>query len=217
MTHHTNQPANSQRQPGHHAGGYNPITLDEILKPAQADPWKSFCDLNDPATRLLAIPLFAVIGLFTPTLGAMAPVLVLILLGCLIARLDNRQRQIAAIPMTLAAVKLAFQMSASPRLMSFSGAPSPNWPEAGIPWLVLFFSVCLFFIRDTDTATFKMVFCGSFTLLGSGLLPGEGFLAIFCMVDYTLFFVILISLFIDMFKATPVPPPPMPEPIRVTL
>jgi hypothetical protein len=214
----TNNPQQHRGNPqnaGAPRGDYNPITLEEILRPAQANAWKSFCDLDAPATRLLAVPLFAVIGLFTPTLGAMAPVLILILLGCVIARLDNRQRQIAGIPMTLAALKLAFQMSSSPRLMSFSGSPSPNWPEAGIPWLVLFFSICLFFIRDTDSATFKMVFGGSFALLGSGLLPGEGFLAIFCLMDYTLFFVILTSLFIDMFRATP--PPPVPQAVRVTL
>jgi hypothetical protein len=214
----TNNPQQHQGSPrnaGVPRDGYNPITLEEILRPVQSDSLKSFCDLHDPATRLLAIPVFAVIGLFTPTLGAMAPLLILVLLGCLIARLDNRQRQIAGIPMTLAAVKLAFQMSSSPRLTSFSGSPSANWPEAGIPWLVLFFSICLFFIRDQNSATFKMVFGGSFALLGSGLLPGEGFLAIFCLVDYALFFVILASLLIDMFRATPASP--VPQTVRVTL
>jgi len=216
MTNHTNHSSNSPRQPGNSArSAYNPITLEDVLRPGLADPLKSFCDVNDPATRLLAIPLFAVIGLFTPTMSTMAPVLVLILLGCLIARLDNRQRQIAAIPITLAAVKLGFQMASSPRLMTASVNPSPNWPGAGIPWLVLFFSICLFFLRDKDSVTFKMVFGGSFALLGSGLLPGEGFLAIFCVVDYTLFFVILISLFVDMFSAAP--PPPVPQTIRVTV
>lgn len=209
------QPQGCPQNPGVPRSGYNPITLDDVLRPVQSDSLSSFCDLNDPATRMLAVPLFAVIGFFTPSLAATAPLLILVLLGCLIARLDNRQRQIAGIPVTLAAVKLAFQMASSTRLTGFSTTPSSNWPDVGIPWLLLFFSICLFFIRDQDSATFKIVFGGSSALLGSGLLPGQGYLAIFCLVDYTLFFVILISLFIDMFRATP--PPPVPQTVRATI
>jgi hypothetical protein len=49
-----------------------------------------------------------------------------------------------------------------------------------------------------DTKTFKMVMADSFLLLASGLIPGLGFLVIFYLVHYTLFFAIVIAIFSDL-------------------
>jgi hypothetical protein len=62
----------------------------------------------------------------------------------------------------------------------------------------MFFSVCLVFIPRRDSVTFKIILAGSCLLLASGLLPGQGFVAIFYLLDTTLFLAIVVGIFMDL-------------------
>jgi hypothetical protein len=70
--------------------------------------------------------------------------------------------------------------------------------DPGFIWLPMFFSICLVFIPRRDSVTFKIVLAGSCVLLASGLLPGQGFVAIFYMVDATLFIAMVVGIFVDL-------------------
>jgi len=192
---------NSPNQPDHthQQNGYNPITLDDVAKPPQS-PWQDyFGELRDPITRCIAVPLLFLIFVVSSRDPILAPLTLLVLLGCLLIRLENHPRQIAAVPLTLAAIKLAFEMAsllASPTrndlsLRNFSTDP-------GFVWLPMFFSICLVFIPRRDSATFKIIRAGSCLLLASGLLPGQGFVAIFYMLDYLLFIAMVVGIFVDL-------------------
>jgi hypothetical protein len=67
----------------------------------------------------------------------------------------------------------------------------------------MFFSACLVFIPRRDSVTFKIILAGSCLLLASGLLPGEGFVAIFYLLDGTLFLAIVVGVFIDLKSYVP--------------
>ncbi len=102
----SNQPNQTPQQ-----NGYNPITLDDVTKPAQS-PWQDyFGELSDPIARCIAAPLLLFIFVFSRSEPLVAPLTLLVLLGCLFVRLDSHPRQIAAVPLTLATIKLSFQMA----------------------------------------------------------------------------------------------------------
>src|SRR5208282_5369310 len=193
---------NSSNQPGHtpQQKGYNPVTLDDVQKHLQSSLRDYFGQLRDPMARCIAAPLLFFIFTFRrgePLL--VSPLTLLVLLGCLLLRLDNHTRQIAAVPLSLAALKLAFQMvsyldssaqnTLSPR--NFSSDP-------GFIWLPIFFSICLAFIPQRDSVTFKIIVAGSCVLLASGLIPGQGFIVIFYLLDGTLFLALLVGIFVDL-------------------
>lgn len=79
-------------------------------------------------------------------------------------------------------------------------------------WLPIFFSVCLVFIPKRESATFRIVLAASCLLLASGLLPGSGFVAIFYLVNYTLFVAIVVGIFVDLASHASVPTQPAPRP-----
>jgi hypothetical protein len=194
ITNSSNQPNQSPQQ-----NGYNPITLDDVAKRLQS-PWQNyFGDLSDPVARCISLPLLLFIYIFSSREPLVAPLTLVVLLGCLLVRLDNHPRQIAAVPLTLAAIKLAFQM-ASYLNSSLSAALSQRTLSAdpGFIWLPMFFSICLIFIPRRDSATFKIILAGSCLLLASGLLPGAGFVAIFYLLDGTLFIGVSVGIFIDL-------------------
>jgi hypothetical protein len=65
-------------------------------------------------------------------------------------------------------------------------------------WLPMFFAICLVYMPRRDSVTFKIVFAGSCVLLASGLLPGQGFVAIFYVFDTTLFVAMIVGIFLDL-------------------
>lgn len=67
-----------------------------------------------------------------------------------------------------------------------------------MPWILAFLSACLFFMPRTESATVKIVVLESFLVVLSSLLPGEGFLMIFAIFNYTLFFAMAVGLFADL-------------------
>jgi len=195
--------SSNQPKPTPQQNGYNPITLDDLQRPGRSSRSDYFGELTDPITRCIAAPLLFFIFMFSNRNPFVAPLALLVLLGCLFVRLDNHPRQIAAVPLTLAGIKLAFQMaeylnSSAPNALSLRGFSGP-----GFIWLPMFFSACLVFIPRRDSVTFKIILAGSCLLLASGLLPGEGFVAIFYLLNGTLFLAIVVGVFIDLKSYVP--------------
>lgn len=192
---------NSHNQPNHtpQQNGYHPITLDDVTKSPQSPRQDYFGELTDPIARCLAAPLLFFIFVFSHSEPLVAPLTLLVLLGCLLVRLDSHPRQIAAVPLTLAAIKLAFQMAS---LLSFSAQSAVSLHnfavDPGFVWLPMFFSICLVFIPRRDSVTFRIILAGSCLLLASGLLPGQGFIAIFYLLDGILFVAIVVGIFVDL-------------------
>jgi type IV secretory pathway VirB3-like protein len=192
-TNSSNQPKPTPRQ-----NGYNPITLDDVQRTAQSTSSDYLGELRRPLARCIAAPLLFFILVFCNREPLIAPLTFLVLLGCLFIRLDNHPRQIAGVPLTLAAIKLSFQM------VSFLDSPSPSalslrgFSDPGFVWLPMFFSICLVLIPRRDSVTYRIILAGSCLLLASGLLPGEGFVAVFYLLDTTLFLAMAVGIFIDL-------------------
>jgi hypothetical protein len=132
---------NASNQPNHspQQNGYNPITLEDVTKPPQS-PWPEyFGELRDPVARCIAAPLLLFIFLFSRGEPLVAPLTLLVLLGCLFVRLDNHPRQIAAVPLTLAAIKLSFQMASLLSSSEQSALSLRNSSmDPGFIWLPMF-------------------------------------------------------------------------------
>ncbi|HYL64064.1 MAG TPA: hypothetical protein VE077_15725 [Candidatus Methylomirabilis sp.] len=201
--------ANNQPQRPSHQKGYNPITLEDVQGTRPFNAQDYFGELSDPVARCVAAPILAFILFFSLRMPFVAPLLILVLLGCLLARLDGQPRQVAAVPLTLAAIKLAFQMEG--RLTSTLFASSYQRSaisEGDFIWLPIFFAACLVFIPKRDSLTFKIVLTGACLLLMSGLLPGEGFVVIYYMLDGILFVAIVVGVMVDIrshYQAHPQP------------
>jgi hypothetical protein len=156
-------------------------------------------ELTSTVSRCFAIPLFAVIFFYTQHLHQLSPLIMLVLLGCLISRMEGSVRQVAAVPLVLSATRLSFAMTTyltADRLFAHTGQGAAFDP--GFLWLPTFFSACLAFIRNKETATFKIIFIASCFLLASGLLPAQAFIGIFYMLDVLLFFGVVIAIFMDL-------------------
>lgn len=207
----TNAP-NSPYRPAQPTG-YRPITFDDLLRSTAASSQQLSTSLLGPVPRWIAAPFFGFICFYTQRMPFLAPLMILILLSCLLARLEEHPRKIAAVPLTLSAIKLSFAM-ANETAYAFwipSGATQRS-NDGCFYWLPIFFSICLIFIPRRDSATFKIVLAASCLLLASGLLPGSGFIAIFYMVDYMLFIAIVVGIFVDLKSYASEQPQPSPRP-----
>lgn len=123
---------------------------------------------------------------------------VLVLLGAVMYRLDPRQRRIAAAPITLASTMLASQIVASGIDYPGYGILSlATMPDGAIVWVPLFLAACLVYAPDFPTYTQKILTVISLLVLGSGLLPGRGFVAIFATTQYFLFIAVAVGLAMD--------------------
>jgi hypothetical protein len=67
----------------------------------------------------------------------------------------------------------------------------------GIPWVPLFIAICIFYLPEKATVTGKIMAAGATCMLISGLLPGEGYVVIFAMIQYTLFVGVAVGLIVD--------------------
>jgi len=208
-------------------GVYNPIRL--------GDSDEEFGPLDSRLTRLLAALLFTIIFLVTSERPEFAPLMILVLAGCLLYRLDERQRKLATAPLILAAVRLCLMLSSQiagrGSFYLFSGTPvaiplnggAGNW---GVTWIPAFLSICLFYLPRKDSITLKIVAFEAIAVILSGLLPGEGFASVLAIFNATLFFAVTIALLFDLkpglrelfhapqYQQTPIrvqiPPPPRP-------
>jgi hypothetical protein len=150
--------------------------------------------------RWLALPLFALIYAVTQQHPDLQPVTLFVLLACLLFRMEPRDRQLAGAPLTLATFRLAYQMTlvARPTLGSTQILP-PQVRESwmGMPWVPLFLAICIFYLPRKATVTGKIIVVGAICMLISGLLPGGGYVAIFAMIQYTLFVGVVAGLIAD--------------------
>jgi hypothetical protein len=227
-----NTPHSERSTPQTPRGVYNPLTLGDSEN--QRDP--SWLDnLESPVVRLFVALLFATIfgiALYRPDLG---PVTIIVVVGCLLFRLEPWQRKFAAAPLLLAAIRLCLLLPAYvadwtanfvPFHGGLSGTPGGDF---GIPWIPAFLSVCLFYLPRQDSVTLKIVVAESLGLILSSLLPGAGFLSILAIFHFTLFFAISVGLLLDLkpnlrsrfsssmpnaapisVRIHPTPPPPRP-------
>jgi hypothetical protein len=190
MTKHTPEPSRPN--------GYNPITLDDV----QANPPDPFfANLDTPVSRILGAALFLFISGMSRNAAVAAPLVMLVLLACLLLRMNPRERALTAVPLTFSAVRLGAQLASPLGVWHYAmqAASPPSRPfDTGTVWLPLFLSAYLFFTSTMDSHTGRVVFWYSLAVLLSGLLPGEGYVVILGMLYYTLFFVILVSIIMDL-------------------
>lgn len=215
----TNNYSNQPPKAGATARGvYNPITLNH-------DEEDSGRVLDTPPARLLAALLFTIIFVTSWRMPALAPVTIMVLAGCLLHRLDDRQRRLAAAPLILAAIRLCLMLSTqfaqtgSFRLLTETSITLPR-SDWGLPWIPAFLSVCLFYLPRKDSITLKIVAFEAIAVILSSLLPGDGFASVLAVFNATLFFAITIGLLFDLkpglrglFRA----PQYTAEPIRVQI
>lgn len=191
--------------------GYNPITFDDLQKSVSSD--QLYTSLLAPVPRWAAAPFFGFVLFYTQKLPFLAPLMILILLSCLLARFEDHARKIAAAPLTLSAIKLSFAMANETAYAFWIPSGAAHRSDDGcFYWLPIFFSICLVFIPKRESVTFKIVLAASCLLLASGLLPGSGFVAIFSMVNYTLFIAIVVGLFVDLVSHASAQTEPTPRP-----
>ncbi len=124
-----------------------------------------------------------------------APLSVLALLVCVLARLDDEKRRVAAVPLGLAALMLAG------RVGIYAASTPTRWrgeiEQPGVGWLPLFFAACIFLTPELSNYTGRLMMSMSVLLLASGLLPGAGFEFIFITCQYFLFLAVVVGLSID--------------------
>lgn len=225
----SNQPPSPTPKSQSPRGFYNPIRL--------GDSDEEFGLLDSRLMRLLAALLFTIIFVVTWKRPEFAALTILVLAGCLLYRLDERQRKLATAPLILAAIRLCLMLSApiagAGSFPLFSGSPvaialnggAGNW---GVTWIPVFLSVCLFYLPGKDSITLKIVAFEAIAVILSSLLPGEGFASVLTIFNATLFFAVTIGLLFDLkpglrelFRAPqyqqapvrvqfPVAPPPRP-------
>jgi len=182
-------------------GAYNPITLGDLQKPSESGIEALVGPLDTNVARSSAAIFFALILVFSHRVLELAPLIILVLLGGLLYRMNKRERLIAGAPLTFAAVRLAMLLTErfSPWDTSSYSAPGIfHANDIGVPWMPLFLSVCLFYMPVKETYTSKFIFWDSVVLLLSGLLPVDGFWVVFDLVLYTLFLGIAIALAFDL-------------------
>jgi hypothetical protein len=177
---------------------YNPITLQDVQRAPESP---LFAGLETTSSRTLAGFLFAVIFVLGRGYMQFSGFLLLILLACVLYRMEPRERQIAAIPLAFSAIRIAlgFTMEFPMGLQHSPGIPGSANPdfEAGLYWMPLLFSAYLFYSPWRSSHTSRVVFWYSMALLLSGLIPGDGYLYVSAMLFYTLFIALAISLISD--------------------
>lgn len=179
---------------------YNPIRIANPEDHQQPD-W--FANLETPHARMLVALLFALIFGIAWQRPEFSTLTIVVVVGCLLYRLEPWQRKLATVPLLLAGIRFYLLLPAySAEVIGLNpvrGRPSSiPGRELGIPWILVFLSVCLFFMPRKESATLKIVVVESIAVVLSSLLPGEGFLTILAIFNYTLFFAVAVGLFVDL-------------------
>jgi hypothetical protein len=206
----TNNPTNHPFEPFHvqstllksatPQGGSESKTNSGPRQPKGFADYNPFGNWNAAETRWLAMPVFGLIYYVAQQFPDFRPLTIFVMLACILFRMEARDRQLAGVPLTLAAMRLAYQMSIT--AATLIGGPGIMLPQAraamiGVPWVPMFFAICIFYLPRRATVTGKIMAAGAISMVLSGLLPGEGYVAIFAMVQYTLFVGVLVGLVSD--------------------
>jgi hypothetical protein len=150
--------------------------------------------------RWLVMLVFAVIYWATERDPLLRPVTIIVLLACLLFRMEGRARNIAGVPLTLAAIKLAYQMTPAATTLPGTQILLTEQTKAamtGLPWVPMFLAICIFYLPRDASVTGTILRAGAFALLIAGLIPGEGYIVVLGMIQYTLFLGVLIGLIAD--------------------
>jgi hypothetical protein len=159
-----------------------------------------FGNLDWNEARWLVMLVFALIYWVTERDPLLRPMTILVLLACLLFRMEGRAREIAGVPLTLAGIKLAYQMIPNATDLPGTHIMLTEQMKAaltGLPWVPMFLAICIFYLPQKATVTGTIVRAGAFALLISGLIPGEGYIVVLGMIQYTLFLGVLIGLIAD--------------------
>ena len=199
---------------------YKPVTLQDV-QPTPKSPL--FEGLETTSSRTVAGILFAAIFMLSNNLLEFSGLLMLVLLVCVLYRMDSRERQIAAIPLVFSTIRMALSLSTQFHWNTISPASTGSNNVAlsgGLQWMPLLFAAYLFYSPWKNSSTSRVVFWYSMALLLSGLLPGDGYLYVSAMLFYTLFIALGIALIIDFSpekfteRARPLPPPMPVQPAQ---
>jgi hypothetical protein len=150
--------------------------------------------------RWLFMPVFAGIYWATQKDAQLRPLTLLVLLGCLLLKMETRARQIAGVPLSLAAIKLVYQMAPSATVLpgtQFLLPENLKTAMTGLPWVPMFLAICIFYLPQGATVTGMIARAGAMALLISGLIPGDGYVVVLAMIHYVLFIGILVGLIAD--------------------
>jgi hypothetical protein len=174
---------------------YNPVTLKDLEQ--KEEPF--FKNLNSPFAKRWAAILFAAIFFLGRRMYLMTPLQVVVLLACVLYRLSPRERMIAAIPATFAAIRLGTQLGEDFTLNRVSSYPTMLHVQAtGVTWVPLFLAACLFYSPWKLSRTSRAIFWQALVYLMAGLLPIEGIFVISTMLTYSMFFVTAFTLIWDL-------------------
>jgi hypothetical protein len=177
---------------GDMAGGSGPATPPPRQSPSMLD------DLDSPLGRIAMAAVLVGTYILVHARPAMSAITVFVLLSAVMYRLDPRLRRIGAAPISLATAMLASQIvTAGIRETYFASPSMPMMPDGATSWVPLFLAACLAFSPKFPTCTEKIMMIISLIVLGSGLLPGHGFEAIFATMQYFLFIAVAVGLGVD--------------------
>ena len=147
--------------------------------------------------QLAALPGFLALYFLVEREPTMAPLAVLALLACVLYRLDDEKRRVAAVPVILASLMLVGRVSVHVTPLARQNWRATDLTEPALGWLPLFFAACIFLAPDVRNYTGKLMMSISVLLLVSGLLPGDAFKAIFITCQYFLFLALVLGLSLD--------------------
>ena len=177
---------------GDTAGAGGPTTPSPQRTPSMLD------DLDSPLGRMAIAAVLVGAYLLVHTRPAMAAITVFVLLAAVMYRLDPHRRRVAVAPISLATAMLASEIVSTGIHETLFGTPSlPMMPDGATTWVPLFLAACLAYAPKFPTCTEKIMMIISLIVLGSGLLPGHGFEAIFATTQYFLFIAVAVGLSVD--------------------
>jgi hypothetical protein len=155
------------------------------------------------SARFLAGVSFALMYALMQHYAGLSALSVLALLLCVLHRVDERQRKIAQAPLTLSALLLAQKIFMATNMFGviLVGKPWTTSGQLAAPWLPLFLAVPLFYLPEGISHSRKVLLGLGLAVLCSGLLPDNGFAAVFFTLPYVLFFVVVGALLLDFFSS----------------
>jgi hypothetical protein len=159
--------------------------------------------------HLLALPVFLALYILVERYPALAGASVLLLFACLLYRLLPVWRRLVVAPVAFATLLLVRRVVTFTLVAAAPVLKNGAKIDSGLSWLPLFFAVAIFYMPRRPTYSGNFFFGGAILLLTSGLLPGDGFVAVFTAMQYFLFIALLIVLAIDFTQPVPAPPKPV--------
>lgn len=177
---------------GEVGGGSGPATPPTRSSPSMLD------DLDSPLGRVAMAAVLLGAYILVHARPTMSAITVFVLLAAVMLRLDPRRRRIGVAPISMATAMLASEIVSAGLRETYFGTPSlPMMPDGATTWVPLFLAACLAYAPKFPTCTEKIMMIISLVVLGSGLLPGHGFEAIFATTQYFLFIAVAVGLSVD--------------------